>query len=262
MIKWFALSCCFSAFYTFAEPAGEKFIIAAAELTGLFNLSGPPDAPEPDGIYYQLLQRILQETGQDNHYQLLIMPMRRAKQMFKQQQAACYVPGLDTFDPDEKAQLPDNLNSSTPINRALVRVVSRDPQRLISKPDDIRKTDSISVVRGVPVSAAMNQMLQRAGSHYLVTSEQENLKLLSIGRVDFVLAFYPDVIHAYQSLGITQPYPFDPTYSPLEIIDNVLCHVQHDAVIKLIDIRLKQYSRDGTLQQLLGESYLPATTPS
>lgn len=262
MIKWLALGCCFSAFYAWAEPENEKFIIAAAELSGLFNLSGPSEAPQPEGIYYQLLQRILQETGQATHYQIVVMPMRRAKQMFKLQQAACYVPGLDTFDPDEKAQLPANLNSSTPINRALVRVLSHDPQRLISKPEDIRKADSISVVRGVPVSAEMNLMLQRAGSHFLVSSEQENLKLLSIGRVDFVLAFYPDVIHAYQNLGITHPYPFNPNYSPLEIIDNVLCHLQHDAIIKLIDTKLIQYNQDGTLLQLLGESYLPATTPS
>ena len=258
--KSFTVLCCISALFVSPLPATEKLTIAAAELSGLFNLNFGEDHSRADGAYYQLLQKILRETSQDSHYHIAIMPMRRAKQMFKQQQAACYVPGLDTFDGQEQAELPDNLKSSVPINRALVRVLSGNTNRLISKPDDINKADSISAVRGVPLSADMNQMMARAGSRYLVTSELENLKLLSSGRVDFALVFYPDVIFAYRSLGLETPYPFDPAYSPLEIIDNVLCHPQHDELIKLIDNKLAQYINDGTLKQLLGEYYLSEIT--
>lgn len=261
MKKFFVVVCCFSAVFATPLSAKDKSIIAAAELSGLFHLSAGDDHSQADGVYYQLLHKILRETKQDSHYQIAIMPMRRAKQMFKQHQAACYVPGLNTFDKHEQAKLPDNLSSSLPINRALVRVLSGTTNRLISKAEDITKTDSISAVRGVPLSAEMNLMMARAGSHYLVTSELENLKLLSSGRVDFVLAFYPDVIFAYKSLGLETPYPFDPAYSPLEITDNVLCHPQHEGLIKLIDSKLTQYSKDGTLKQLLGDYYLSEITP-
>ena len=259
--KFFTAVCCFSVCFVNPLLAQEKFTIAAAELSGLFNLNFAEDHSQADGIYYQLLQKILRETSQDSHYQIAIMPMRRAKQMFKQQQVACYVPGLDTFDDHEQAELPDDLKSSVPINRALVRVLSGKTNRLISKPDDINKADSISAVRGVPLSADMNQMMARAGSRYLVTSELENLKLLSSGRVDFAMAFYPDVIFAYKSLGLETPYAFDPAYSPLEIIDNVLCHPQHQLLIQLIDSKLSQYSEDGSLRQLLGDYYLGEIKP-
>ena len=236
----------------------DKHIIVAAELSGLFSINAIPNSNQPHGAYYQLLEQILQQSHLAARYHIAVMPMLRAKQMFLTRQAACYAPGLDTYEATEQASLPKNVISSQPINRALVRVLSRDSNRLIHSPADISKQDRVSAVRGVPISADMTLMMQRAGSSFLVPSELENLKLLQSGRVDFVMAFYPDVIFAYRELGIVDPYPYASDYTPLQIIDNVLCHAEHATAVALINAKLQQFSSDGTLARILGDYYLAA----
>ena len=256
-VAWKLFLLCFALFNSAANAIDQdKHIIAAAELSGLFSADTIPNLPQPHGAYFQLLNQILQQSHLSARYRIVIMPMLRAKQMFQQQQAACFAPGLDNFTAAEQAILPADVISSEPFNSALVRVLSSNRQRLIHKPNDITKQDRISVVRGVPISADMTLMMQYAGTSFSVPSELENLKLLQSGRVDFVMAFYPDVLFAYRELGIAQHYPYAPDYTPLRIIDNLLCHASHAAAIQLINRKLLEFAKNGTLARILGDYYL------
>jgi polar amino acid transport system substrate-binding protein len=246
------------------SASDNRHIIAAAELSGLFTVHSDSAnaSAQLDGVYYQLLSNILAETGLAAQYSLQVMPMKRAKTAFNRRAAVCYSPGLETFDPAERALLPDNIISSKPFNRALVRVIAKTPERIIRSIDDIKRSDVIGLVRGVPVSTEMQAILARSGKSYLVDTEIDNLKLLISGRVDLIMAFYPDILFAYQSLGVQQPYPFDPNFSPLQIIDNLACYAEHQPLIQRINEMLDLYQKNGTLQQLLGTYYLaPPTAP-
>ncbi|MBV2129303.1 hypothetical protein [Arsukibacterium indicum] len=236
----------------------ERHIIAASELSGLFTLRQPGLGSTVvfDGAYYQLLRNVLEAAGLAKQYRIEVMPAKRAKLEFIKGNAACYAPGLQTFSPDELALAPDTVVSSLSFNRAKVRVISATARRLVSGINDIRRSDVISLVYGVPVNAEMQHMLDRARDSVMVNSEVDSLKLLRSGRVDLILAFYPDVIFAYQELGISDEYPFDKSYSPLQINDNVVCHLQHKDAIDAINIKLAQYQQNGTLQRILGPLYI------
>lgn len=232
-------------------------IIATAELSGLFqsleNTDGSP------GVYQVLINRILEETGFDSRYEIVVVPMKRAKKQFVLGKVACYAPGLDTFDENE---LPDNaqqLLTSAPMNIALVRVVSRNGESLVSSLKQIGKNDTISLVRGVPTNALMQQMMAQAGQTFQVNSEVENLKMLASGRVNRLLVFYPDVLFAYKQLNIDE-LPYAQSYSPLIIKDNLVCHPQHRAFFDAFNKTLLNYEQNGTLKQILGDYYVSPQT--
>ncbi len=232
-------------------------IIAAAELSGLFQ--SPENAGASPGVYQQLINRILEETGFDRRYELVVVPMKRAKKQFVLGKVACYAPGLDTFDENE---LPDNVQqllTSVPMNIALVRVVSRNGESLVSSIKQIGKNDTISLVRGVPTNSIMQQMMAQAGQTFQVNSEVENLKMLASGRVNRLLVFYPDVLFAYKQLNIDE-LPYAQSYSPLVIKDNLVCHPQHRAFFDAFEKALLNYEHNGTLKQILGDYYVSPHT--
>lgn len=234
--------------------AEERKVIAAAELSGLFqtNTKGLP----PSGVYYQLLSQILSETELAQSYQVVVMPMKRAKANFLRRNFACYSPGLETFSQAERDVLPDELLSSQAFNMALVRVVSTEPHRLVSGVEDVTSNDVVSLVRGIPVSAAMQHMMSKARRTFTVQTELENLKLLISGRVNLIFAFYPDIVFAYKELGIEAHFPYQENYSPLVIRDNIVCHSEHKQAFDLIEAKIIEYRQSGMLRTLLKDFYL------
>lgn len=240
-----------------AQP-GQKFQIAAAELSGLFNA---PDitsqARSQQGVYYQLLSQMLQETGLASRYELVVLPMKRAKADFAKGLFACYAPGLDTFDAPERALLDSQLLSSTPFNYAMVKVISRPGAPLVTSAADVTGKDQVSIVRGVPISPQMQRILDNAQHFYTVGSELENLQMLMSGRVNYSLVFYPDVLAAYRELGLKQQFPYDHNYSPSTIRDNLICHAQHKSAFEKINTAIQRYQKQGKLKKVLQEYYLP-----
>ncbi len=239
--------------FTWQSVASEKYVIAAAELSGLFQTE---EKPEGQGVYHRLLSRILVESGLYDSYQIVVMPMKRAKADFLRKAYACYSPGLETFEDDEKAALPKNLLSSKPFNRAMVRVVSASVDRLVAGPADVTAKDAISVVHGVPVNDEMKRMIENSGKTFTVHSELENLKLLVSGRVDLIFAFYPDIVFAYKELGMDSHFPYDEHYAPLVIHDNIICHAEHKQAFDKIQLRLERYKQQGLLKLLLQDYYI------
>lgn len=241
-----------------ASTGGEKLQIAAAELSGLFNAPvTTSQSPAQSGVYYQLLSQILQETGLASRYELVVLPMKRAKTDFARGLFACYAPGLDTFDAPERALLNSKLLSSTPFNYAMVKVISRPGAPLVKSAEDVTGKDQISIVRGVPISPQMQRVLDNAQHFYTVGSELENLQMLMSGRVNYSLVFYPDVLAAYRELGLTEQFPYDQNYSPSTIRDNLICHPEHKSAFAQIEAAIVRYQQQGKLKTLLQEYYLP-----
>ncbi|GGO70991.1 hypothetical protein [Bowmanella pacifica] len=186
--------------------------------------------------------------------------MKRAKANFLRGSFACYSPGLETFSQTERDVLPGDLLSSQAFNMALVRVVSTEPHRLVSGVEDVTSKDVVSLVRGIPVSAAMQQMMGKARRTFTVQTELENLKLLMSGRVNLIFAFYPDIVFAYKELGIEAHFPYQANYSPLVIRDNIVCHSKHKQAFDLIEAKIIEYRQNGTLKTLLKDFYLDTLT--
>lgn len=244
---------------TYAETF-VKHQIAAAELSGLFNA---PDMQMADkgsspGVYQDLLALILHETGLEADYEIAVLPMKRAKMGFSRRQFACYAPGFDTFDLPERNALPKDILSSSAFNHAIVKVLSRHDNAIVKNANDISKNNVISLVRGVPINPQMQYMMDNSLKYYLVNSEYENLQMLISGRVDHILAFYPDILAAYKQLGINKHFPFDATFSPLIIKDNLICHKEHESAFKQIEAAILKYQQQGLLQKILHDYYLPA----
>ncbi|MFC7002635.1 hypothetical protein ACFQMB_15030 [Pseudobowmanella zhangzhouensis] len=231
----------------------QKQIIAAAELSGLFekDLHG-----RPYGAYATLIQQALNETGLEKEYELVILPMKRAKVGFINKQFACYAPGIDTFDqPDERQKLTNTLTSA-PLNIALVRVLSDRDLPLVTSLADISAEDTISIVRGTPMSTEMRQLADRAYRMYQVQSELENIAMLQNHRVNHLFVFYPDVLFAYERLGLAQHFAYAKGFSPLIIHDAITCHAKHTKALNTLSATIREYREDGTLQKVLGQAYL------
>lgn len=237
----------------------DKHQIAAAELSGLFKApsSSGGTITESAGVYYHLLSRLLEETKLDQHYEIVVLPMKRAKVDFSRKYFACYAPGLDTFDPTERQALPKDILSSSAFNHAIVKVLSQKNKPVVKTVEDISSTDTISIVRGVPISPDMQRILDKASKFYLVTSEYENLQMLMSGRVTHSLVFYPDVTAAYHQLGIKDHFPFDNSFSPHTIRDNLICHKEHQSAFVKIEQSIQRYREQGLLQHILLDYYMP-----
>ncbi|MDF2176715.1 hypothetical protein P2G88_00440 [Aliiglaciecola sp. CAU 1673] len=236
---------------------GGKHIIAAGQLVSLFNQPGTLDAEgRPDnGVYHNLLSQILLETGLAAQYEIIVMPMARAKLGFVQGKFACYSPGEDTFDELKPALAQMDYLSSAPINQALVRVVSKPGTPVASRVEDISQQDAIGIIRGGPTNETIKAMMARAGEIYYVDSEEQNIKMLQLSRIRKALIFYPDVIRAYRSLGLERHFPYDPAFAPLVINDNIICHPLHQAAFDKINEKLVEMREDGRLRTLLQEIY-------
>lgn len=242
--------CCLKLAYA---EAHSRHVIAAAELSGLFQYD---EHQQQTGVYFDLLTQILAETGLKNSFEIIVMPIKRAKMRFIHHEYACYAPGLGTFDSETEASLLVGVLESTSINKAIVRVVSAKHRSLIKSVEDIGPKDVISMVRGTPMSSQMQEAAKRAGQIFFVNSELENIRMLQNGRVNLLFLFYPDALFAYQKLGITEQFPYAKKFAPLVIKDTVICHRDYAGAFALINEKIDQYQRDGTLKRIMGESYL------
>jgi hypothetical protein len=253
LLRCLALFLCCLVQVNAQAPVQQKNIISTAELSGLFHIT---EQRQDKGVYFDVLAKILHETGLTNSFEIIVLPMKRAKMGFINHQYACYSPGLDTFDSQtESNQLKDVL-VSTPLNKAIVRVVSAKHKLVIKGMEEIGPDDLISMVRGTPLSLQMRKAAKRAGQLFFVKSELENITMLQSGRVDHLFVFYPDALFAYKKLGITEHYPYASQFAPLVIDDTVTCHKEHASAFALINAKINQYRRDGTLKRMLGDFYM------
>ncbi len=62
-----------------ASETGAKKVIVGAQLTGLFHIPGEHEGP---GVYHEILQRALVESGLADQLEIIVMPMSRAKRGF------------------------------------------------------------------------------------------------------------------------------------------------------------------------------------
>lgn len=229
-----------------------KHIIVGAQLSGLFHLD---TGTENRGVYFDIIYKALQETGLYEQFELIVMPMSRAKKDFVEKKYACYAPGIASFDLlDEAKDLGQSL-VSTPLNRASVRVISNDADDVPSNASDIPNYSVLSIVRGTPMSDEMKDIAERVTQVFYVNSETENVQMLVSEKVDFIFAFYPDILFAYDTLGIN-PLPFNKDYSPLVMDDTVLCHPEFEDAFSVLDKKLREYKENGTLKAMLGHLYM------
>lgn len=248
------LLCCLNQAYADSPPPHRQ-IISTAELSGLFHHAQSPQK-EGKGVYFDVLSQILDETGLNNSFEIIVMPMKRAKIGFIQHEYACYSPGLGTFDDKTELNLLEDVLVSLPLNKAIVRVVSAENKGTIQGIGDIGSKDVISMVRGTPLSKEMQDVAKRARKLFFVSSELENISMLQNNRVDYLFLFYPDAIFAYKKLGITEHFPYAKQFTPLVIDDTIICHKDFASAFALINEKIAQYQHDGTLKQILGDYYM------
>ncbi len=229
-----------------------KHIIVGAQLSGLFHLG---TGTENRGVYFDIIYKALQETGLYEQFELIVMPMSRAKKDFVEKKYACYAPGIASFDLTNEAKDLGHSLISTPLNRASVRVISKDPGDVPSSASDISNYSVLSIVRGTPMSDEMKGIAERVTQVFYVNSEAENVQMLVSEKVDYIFAFYPDILFAYETLGIN-PLPFNQDYSPLVMDDTVLCHPEFEDAFNVLDTKLEEYKKDGTLSAILGHLYM------
>ena len=235
------------------QKAAAKQIIAVAELSGLFQHAANN---QHQGVYHALLTKALADTKLSDQYIIEVMPMKRAKLEFLKQTVACYAPGEDTFDGSEGMALPKNILHSTPFNKALIKVVSNNPKRVISNVGQINNSDIISIVRGVPSSRELDRIKEKAKIVIEVNSEMESLQLLLLGRVDLILAFYPDINFAYKELNIHPHLPYSNNYSPVSINDNIICHPSYKKDFEKINKKITEYLQNGEIEILLNDYFI------
>lgn len=229
-----------------------KHIIVGAQLSGLFHLG---KGTEDRGIYFDIIHRALKESGLSNEFEINVMPMSRAKKDFVEKKYACYAPGITSFDLVDEAKDLGHSLISTPLNRASVRVITKFEENMVIQASDIPNHSVLSIVRGTPMSKEMRSIAERATQMFYVNSETENLQMLLSGKVDYIFAFYPDILFAYDQLGI-EPLPYSKSYTPLALDDTVLCHPEFEQAFTRLDEKLMEYKRDGTLKEMLGPLYM------
>lgn len=238
----------------FAEVTSKdnKHIIVGAQLSGLFHLG---TGTENRGVYFDIINQALIESGLSEEFEINVMPMSRAKKDFVEKKYACYAPGITSFDLVDEAKDLGHSLISTALNRASVRVISRSAEDVVKKSTDMPNHSVLSIVRGTPMSEEMRAIKERAGHVFYVNSETENVKMLLSGKVDYIFAFYPDILFAYDQLGIA-PLPFSQDYTPLVMDDTVLCHPEFESAFNTLNEQLLKYKQDGTLKTILGLLYM------
>ena len=245
MFAVFALSFGWSV----AGETGTKKVIVGAQLTGLFHIPGEHEGP---GVYHEILQRALVESGLDDQVELIVMPMSRAKRGFVNKQYACYAPGITSFDLEDTSLDLQDVLISVPLNKAMVRVISRDEQHIVRQATDIPDHAVLSIVRGTPLSSDMLGIVERVMHIFEVSSETENVQMLIDHKVDYIFSFYPDVLFAYEELGMAE-LPYANAYSPLTMHDTLICHPGHKPLFKAINQKLEEFARSGVLNEMLGD---------
>ena len=239
---------CLLPLFCSANTGNAKKVIVGAQLTGLFHI---PGEHEGSGVYHEILQRALVESGLADQVEIIVMPMSRAKRGFVDHQFACYAPGIATFDLEDVSLGLQDVLISVPLNKAMVRVISRDEQRLVHQASDIPDDAVLSIVRGTPLSSEMQEIADRVMHLFEVSSETENVQMLNDHKVDYIFSFYPDVLFAYEELGISE-LPYAKEYSPLTMRDTLICHPAHESLFKAINRKLMEFAKNGVLKQMLG----------
>ena len=84
----------------------------------------------------------------------------------------------------------------------------------------------------------------------------ESLQLLLLGRVDLILAFYPDITFAYKELNINSHLPYSDSYSPVEINDNIICHPRYKKDFDKINKKIAEYLQNGEMKILLNDYFM------
>lgn len=232
-----------------ASEIGAKKVIVGAQLTGLFHIPGEHQGP---GVYHEILQRALVESGLADQVEIIVMPMSRAKRGFVNKQFACYAPGIATFDLEDASLDLQDVLISVPLNKAMVRVISRDEQHLVRQASDIPNHAVLSIVRGTPLSSEMQGGADRVMHLFEVSSETENVQMLNDNKVDYIFSFYPDVLFAYEELGMSE-LPYAEEYSPLTMRDTLICHPGHQPLFNAINKKLGEFAQSGLLKQMLGD---------
>lgn len=228
-----------------------KTMIVGAQLSGLFHIPGEHEGP---GVYNEILQKAVNESGLADEVEITVMPMSRAKREFVDRRFACYAPGIATFDLNDRTKNLQDVLISMPLNKAMVRIIVREASQVVHQLSDIPDHAVISIVRGTPMSEAMQALAERVMQVFYVSSETENVKMLMAGKVDYLLSFYPDVLFAYKELGM-KPLPYSTDFTPLSIDDTLICHQDHEHIFNIINNQLQAFAQNGTLQQMLGELY-------
>ena len=109
---------------------------------------------------------------------------------------------------------------------------------------------------GVPSSRELDKIKEKAKIVIEVNSELESLQLLLLGRVDLILAFYPDINFAYKELNIHPHLPYSNNYSPVSINDNIICHPSYKKDFEKINKKITEYLQNGEIEILLNDYFI------
>lgn len=255
-VCFFVVTCLLLSVLPVKAETKPKKVIVGAQLSGLFHIPGEHEGP---GVYNEILKKAVNDSGLADEVDIIVMPMSRAKRGFVDKHYACYAPGIATFDLNDSTKDLQDVLISMPLNKALVRIIVREASQVVHQLSDIPNHAVISIVRGTPMSEAMQALAERVMQVFYVSSETENVQMLMAGKVDYLLSFYPDVLFAYKELGM-QPLPYSKDFTPLAIDDTMICHQGHEHIFNIINNQLKAFAQNGTLQQMLGELYTGPVT--
>ncbi|MEW9798486.1 hypothetical protein [Alteromonas sp. CYL-A6] len=235
-----------------------KHVIAAAELTSLFHTI-PIDEknfPTSFGAYYDILSKVIDDTGLQDEFELLVIPMRRAKRGFLNKTYACYAPGIDTFDFPDEVESRYDLLTSVPINVAKAKLVSAQGMPVLTSADEVKPDFAISIVSGVPENQEIKHILARAAGVIRVKSEVENLRAVMNHHATHAIIYLPDALLAYEKAG-SPVHNYDEQWDLLTIKDAVTCHADYQGAFNKINQALMTMRASGELKRMLGQFYIP-----
>ncbi|KFZ36952.1 hypothetical protein HR45_12950 [Shewanella mangrovi] len=224
---------------SFASDTELKLI--APEFTGLITEAG-------DGPYQKIMQQVALRAG--IKYQERVYPQKRAYMSFLKQQDSCI---YSFTEPASERLGQQQIIVSAPLNTFSMYLFTAKDSAPIQQLTQVAPTANVLGVLGYDVWY-QRAGLPQAGIQLAYTSSDEHaVGMVNLGRADMMVSFMPDMRKFADQVSYDAAYPLLISY------DGITCHntEANAALLKVISPVLGQMRRDGTLAQLLGESYLP-----
>lgn len=216
-------------------PAFEKILLAAPSITNLVEGDG-------NGYYQRLLSMALDADT----YEEKFFPFKRALLLFQQSKADCV---YSLTDIAVEALGEDAIISSYPLGSFAYYIFS---------PKQKPKIESLEQLSGKRIGLVIGhesyyqERLPAEAKISMVQSDQHNMRLLELGRIDYFVGALPDLM-PYEHL-----YNYQATQPLIQSFDRVTCHntSNNRAFLNLLDKNLKQMKADGWYQKLGKQLYL------
>lgn len=232
-----ALLFLFASSLLFAEEYRDEIKMAAPHITSLIEADGK-------GYYQRIMQQALKPLPQLVSQQYY--PYKRALLMFEQGRVNC----IYSFTKVMENKLgKENIISSYPLGAFAYYVFS---------PKDVSAVHSLSEILNKRVGGTIGHdeyyrhRLPEGTNLSLLDKDQQNLQLLKLGRLDYLIGALPDLSPYLSELN------YDANLPLIESYDRITCHAGDGSAefISLLSAQLKQLKEGGVYQALAPDLYL------